>query len=51
MAKDTIFRIFSMTKPIVSVGIMVLIEEGHFLLNDPIAKFIPEFAAQKVGVE
>ncbi|MGZ5873792.1 MAG: serine hydrolase domain-containing protein [Bradyrhizobium sp.] len=51
MAKDTIFRIFSMTKPIVSVGIMMLIEEGHFLLNDPIAKFIPEFATQKVGIE
>ena len=40
-----------MTKPIVSVGIMMLIEEGHFLLNDPVAKFIPEFADQKVGVE
>jgi CubicO group peptidase (beta-lactamase class C family) len=51
MAKDTIFRIFSMTKPIVSVGIMMLIEEGHFLLNDPVAKFIPEFATQKVGIE
>jgi CubicO group peptidase (beta-lactamase class C family) len=51
MAHDTIFRIFSMTKPIVSVGIMVLIEEGHLILNDPVAKFIPEFANQKVGVE
>ena len=51
MAHDTIFRIFSMTKPIVSVGIMMLLEEGHFLLNDPVAKFIPEFADQKVGVE
>ncbi len=51
MAQDTIFRIFSMTKPIVSVGIMMLLEEGHFLLDDPIAKFIPEFASQKVGVE
>jgi CubicO group peptidase (beta-lactamase class C family) len=50
MAKDTLFRIFSMTKPIVSVGIMML-EEGHFILNDPVAKFIPEFADQKVGVE
>ena len=40
-----------MTKPIVSVGIMMLLEEGHFLLDDPIAKFIPEFADQKVGVE
>jgi CubicO group peptidase (beta-lactamase class C family) len=51
MAQNTIFRIFSMTKPIVSVGIMMLLEEGHFLLNDPIAKYIPEFASQKVGVE
>ena len=40
-----------MTKPIVSVGIMMLIEDGHFLLSDPVAKFIPEFADQKVGVE
>jgi CubicO group peptidase (beta-lactamase class C family) len=51
MAHDTIFRIFSMTKPIVSVGIMMLVEDGHFILNDPVAKFIPEFADQKVGVE
>jgi CubicO group peptidase (beta-lactamase class C family) len=51
MAQDSIFRIFSMTKPIVSVGIMMLIEDGHFLLGDPVAKFIPEFANQKVGVE
>jgi CubicO group peptidase (beta-lactamase class C family) len=51
MAHDTIFRIFSMTKPIVSVGIMMLIEDGHFLLSDPVAKFIPEFAHQKIGVE
>src|SRR5882672_3540587 len=51
MAQNTIFRIFSMTKPIVSVGIMMLIEDGHFLLGDPVAKFTPEFADQKVGVE
>jgi CubicO group peptidase (beta-lactamase class C family) len=51
MALDSLFRIFSMTKPIVSVGIMMLMEEGHFILNDPVAKFIPEFADQKVGVE
>ncbi len=51
MGQDSIFRIFSMTKPIVSVGIMMLLEEGHFLLDDPLAKFIPEFAEQKVGVE
>src|ERR1700751_5382931 len=51
MTRDTIFRIFSMTKPIVSIGVMMLLEEGRFLLDDPIAKFIPEFANQKVGVE
>jgi CubicO group peptidase (beta-lactamase class C family) len=51
MALNTMFRIFSMTKPIVSTGIMMLIEDGHFLLSDPVAKFIPEFADQKVGVE
>jgi CubicO group peptidase (beta-lactamase class C family) len=51
MALDSIFRIFSMTKPIVSVGIMMLLEEGHLLLADPIAKYIPEFADQKVGLE
>jgi CubicO group peptidase (beta-lactamase class C family) len=51
MAHDTIFRIYSMTKPIVSIAAMALVEDGHFLLNDPVAKFIPEFANQKVGVE
>src|SRR5437868_11133084 len=51
MAHNSIFRIFSMTKPIVSVAVMMLLEEGHFLLNDPVAKYIPEFAEQKVGIE
>jgi CubicO group peptidase (beta-lactamase class C family) len=51
MAHNSIFRIYSMTKPIVSVGIMMLVEEGHCLLSDPVAKFIPEFANQQVGVE
>ena len=51
MAHNTLFRIFSMTKPIVSVGIMMLVEDGLLLINDPVAKFIPEFADQKVGVE
>ncbi|WFU38217.1 serine hydrolase [Bradyrhizobium sp. CB82] len=49
MAHDSIFRIFSMTKPIVSVGIMSLVEDGHVLLGDPLAKYIPEFANPKVG--
>lgn len=51
MATDSIFRIFSMTKPLVSLGIMQLVEDGHLLLNDPLSKYIPEFASQKVGVE
>lgn len=51
MARDSIFRIFSMTKPLVSLGIMMLVEDGELLLNDPLAKFIPEFASQKVGIE
>jgi CubicO group peptidase (beta-lactamase class C family) len=51
MVRDSIFRIFSMTKPLVSLGIMMLLEDGELLLNDPLAKFIPEFASQKVGVE
>jgi len=51
LAHDTIFRIFSMTKPIVSVGIMMLLEEGRLLLDDPVTKFIPEFSKLRVGVE
>jgi CubicO group peptidase (beta-lactamase class C family) len=51
MAQDSVFRIFSMTKPIVSIGIMMLLEDGRLLLNDAVAKYIPEFADQKVGVE
>jgi CubicO group peptidase (beta-lactamase class C family) len=51
MAKDTIFRIYSMTKPITSVAAMMLWEEGRFLLGDPIAKYLPEFSAPTVAVE
>jgi len=49
MTTDAIFRIASMTKPIASVALMTLYEEGHFLLNDPISKFLPEFADMKVA--
>lgn len=45
---DTIFRIYSMTKPITSVAIMMLYEKGHFQLSDPVSKFIPEFKDLKV---
>ena len=51
MTRDSIFRIFSMTKPMVSLGIMQLVEDGHILLNDPLAKYISAFADVKVGVE
>ncbi len=51
MQADSLFRIYSMTKPIVSVAIMMLWEEGRLLLNDPVAKFIPAFAGQQVAVE
>jgi len=43
MQPDTIFRIYSMTKPITTVAAMMLYEEGHFQLNDPISKYIPAF--------
>ena len=43
MTEDTIFRLYSMTKPIASVAVMILYEEGHFHLDDPASKFIPEF--------
>ena len=48
MRTDTIFRIASMTKPITSVAIMMLYEEGKLLLTDPIAKFIPAFKSMQV---
>jgi CubicO group peptidase (beta-lactamase class C family) len=50
MAKDAIFRIYSMTKPIVSVAAMMLWEEGCFLLNDPVSKYLPELADLQVAV-
>ncbi|MFC1713653.1 serine hydrolase domain-containing protein [Candidatus Poribacteria bacterium] len=51
MEPDTIFRIYSMTKPITSVAIMMLYEEGLFQLTDPVSKFIPEFKDLKVFVK
>jgi CubicO group peptidase (beta-lactamase class C family) len=50
MQLDTIFRIYSMTKPIVSVAAMMLWEEGRFLLSDPVGKYLPELGALKVAV-
>ena len=51
MHADAIFRICSMTKPITSVAAMMLYEEGHFLLGDPVSKYLPEFKNAKVFVQ
>src|SRR6266852_1782238 len=51
MRPDTMFRICSMTKPITSVAVMMLYEEGRFLLEDPISKYLPEFKNPKVLVK
>ncbi len=48
---DAIFRIYSMSKPITSAAVMMLYEEGHFQLDDPVSKFIPEFKDMKVFVK
>ena len=48
MRTDTIFRIASMTKAVVSVGVMMLVEEGRIALTDPVSKFIPAFAKTTV---
>lgn len=49
MKKDSIFRIYSMTKPIAGVAMMMLLEQGKWQLNDPVSKHIPEFADLKVA--
>jgi CubicO group peptidase (beta-lactamase class C family) len=49
LQKDAIFRIYSMTKPITGVAMMILFEEGKWQLNDPVSKHIPEFADLKVA--
>jgi CubicO group peptidase (beta-lactamase class C family) len=51
MREDSIFRIYSMTKPIVSIGIMMLVEEGRINLTDPVSKFIPELKGVQVGLD
>jgi len=50
MQRDNIFRICSMTKPITSAAVMMLYEEGRFLLDDPVSKYLPEFKNPKVLV-
>ncbi len=51
MSRDSIFRIYSMTKPIVNVASMMQVEEGRYHVSDPVSKFIPSFAKVQVGVE
>ena len=51
MATDTIFRIYSMTKPVVSVALMMLVEQGRLLISEPVSNFLPEFKGLQVGVE
>lgn len=50
MAKDAIFRLASMTKPITGVAVLMLVEEGKVRLSDPVSRFIPEFKQSKVSV-
>ncbi len=50
MTEDTVFRIASMTKPITSIALMMLYEEGHFQLRDPISKWFPEYGDVVVAV-
>ncbi len=51
MKVDSIFRIYSMTKPIVSVALMQMVEEGKLQVSDPVAKYLPEIGKMKVGTE
>jgi CubicO group peptidase (beta-lactamase class C family) len=51
MRKDSIFRIYSMTKAVTAVSVMMLYEEGKFHLNEPIGKYLPEWANMRVAVE
>ncbi len=51
MRRDSIFRIYSMTKPIVAVAVMMLVEEGKLVLADPASKYLPELKSLQVGVE
>ena len=48
LKKDSLFRIYSMSKPITGVALMILLEEGKLRLNDPVSLYIPEFADTKV---
>jgi CubicO group peptidase (beta-lactamase class C family) len=49
MKTDSIFRIYSMTKPVVSVAVMMLVERGQLLLSEPVSRWLPEYANQQVA--
>lgn len=51
MTTDTVFRIYSMTKPLVSAGVAMLMEEGRLVLNDPVGRYLPELAEMQVATE
>jgi len=51
MPRDALFRIASMSKPITSVAVMTLVEEGRILLSDPVSRYLPELAKRQVAVE
>ena len=51
MTPDTIFQVYSMTKAVTSVAAMMLVDDGKLALDDPVSKYIPSFAAAKVGVD
>jgi CubicO group peptidase (beta-lactamase class C family) len=50
MTRDSVFRMASMTKPVIGTSIMMMLEEGKLQLGDPVSKYIPEFKDMKVGV-
>src|SRR5580700_6907300 len=50
MTRDSMFRMASMTKPVIGTAIMMMLEEGKLQLGDPVSKYIPEFKDMKVGV-
>ena len=50
MRRDSVFRLASMTKPVVGVAVMMMLEEGRLRLDDAVSKYIPEFKGQRVAV-
>jgi CubicO group peptidase (beta-lactamase class C family) len=51
MRASDIFRIYSMTKPVVSVAVMMLVEQGRLMINEPVSRYLPEFAGQQIAIE